>query len=187
MHGFFACMGGFLLFDNLNHTPRATLSPEELLHFVRDGSVDMPDIPKADLEDRSKGDILSKCIAILQLVWFFIQLVARYVQGLPITLLEIDTLAVAVLTCIAYGWWWKKPKDIARPHLVHWKATTSPPSVFHYEYVVNDIFFIIIDLCILAKQTQPEAISVTYSIPFTVSWVGVSFLLVLFIHAGFRL
>ncbi|KAG2070604.1 hypothetical protein BDR04DRAFT_1099910 [Suillus decipiens] len=125
-HGFFAWMGGFMLY--VNDEPRATLTPKELLGFVRDGSVEMPVIVKPDIEDRSKGDALSKGIAILQLAWFILQLVTRYVQNLPITLLELDTLAVAALTGIAYGFWWNKPKDVGRPHAVYWKATLSPPS-----------------------------------------------------------
>jgi hypothetical protein len=80
--------------------------------------------------------VLSKGIAILQLAWFVVQLAARYFQNLPISLLEIDTLAVAALTCIAYGWWWKKPKDVGRPYLVRWKSTALPPGDLHYEYVV---------------------------------------------------
>ncbi|OJA20687.1 hypothetical protein AZE42_06031 [Rhizopogon vesiculosus] len=134
-HGFFAWMGGFLLCAN--DTRRVTLTPDELLRFVGDGSVDMPCISRADIEDRSKGDALSKGISILQLVWFVASLLARYIQNLPITLLEIDTLAVAALTCIAYSLWWKKPKDVGRPYLVHWKAAASPPSDLGYEYVVN--------------------------------------------------
>ncbi|KAG1880119.1 hypothetical protein F4604DRAFT_1679230 [Suillus subluteus] len=134
-HGFFAWMGGFMLY--FNGKPRATLKPDELLGFVREGSVEMPVIMEADMEDRSKGDALSKGIAILQLAWFVLQLVARYVQNLPMTLLELDTLAVAALTSISYGFWWKKPKDVGRPHAVHWKATASPPSELAYEYVVN--------------------------------------------------
>ncbi|KAG2067386.1 hypothetical protein BDR04DRAFT_1027713, partial [Suillus decipiens] len=109
-NGFFAWMGGFMLY--VDGKPQATLTPHELLRFVRDKNVDMPNITEADIEDRSKGDGLSKGIAILQLVWFVTQLVARYVQNLPVTLLEIDTLAVAALTCIAYCLWWKKPKDV---------------------------------------------------------------------------
>ncbi|KAJ8582552.1 hypothetical protein M405DRAFT_750064, partial [Rhizopogon salebrosus TDB-379] len=118
-HGFFAWMGGFLLY--VNGEPRATLTPDELLDFVRNGSVDMPDIMQAEIEDRSKGDALSKGVAILQLAWFVLQLVVRYIQNLPITLLEIDTLAVAALTSTAYGWWWNKPKDVGRPCSVYWK------------------------------------------------------------------
>ncbi|KAG1880126.1 hypothetical protein F4604DRAFT_1578830 [Suillus subluteus] len=134
-HGFFAWMGGFILY--VNDMPRATLRPNELEHFVREGSVEMPIIMKADIEDRSKGDALSKGVAILQLAWFVLQLVARYIQNLQMTLLELETFAVAALTCIAYGFWWKKPKDVGRPYAVYWKATTSPPSELAYEYVVN--------------------------------------------------
>lgn len=137
-HGFFAWMGGFMLYFNDNQ--RATLTPDELLNFLREGSVDIiPVIAEADIEDRSKGDALSKGIAILQLAWFTLQLVARYVQNLSITLLELDTLAVAALIGIAYGFWWKKPKDVGRPHAVYWKAATSPPSELTYDKV-NAIF-----------------------------------------------
>ncbi|KAG2068119.1 hypothetical protein BDR04DRAFT_1129340 [Suillus decipiens] len=108
--------------------PRATLEPEELLRFVRDRSVDMPVITEADIQDRSKGDVLSKYVAILQLVWFFIQVIARYAQNLPVTPLEIDTLGVTTLACISYGSWLKKLKDVGRPYIVHWKSEpTAPP------------------------------------------------------------
>jgi hypothetical protein len=128
-------MGGFMLY--VNDEPRATLTPDELMDFVYIGTVDMPVIAYEDIEDRSKGDVLSKGIAILQLVSFVLQLATRYVQNLPISLLEIDTLAVVTLTCIAYCFWWKKPKDVGRPYPVHWKSTVSQPSELKYEYVVN--------------------------------------------------
>ncbi|KAG1836055.1 hypothetical protein DFJ58DRAFT_670054 [Suillus subalutaceus] len=140
-HGFFARMGGFVLY--VDGEPRATLTPDELLGFVRDGSVEIPVITKADIEDKSKGDVLSKCVAILQLVWFVIQLIARYAQNLPVTLLEIDTLGVTVLSCISYGLWFKKPKDIGRPYIVHWNSeVTAPPlgdslTNKDYQYVIN--------------------------------------------------
>jgi hypothetical protein len=130
-------MGGFLLY--VNDEPRATLTPDELRCFVRDGSVDMPAVAEADIEDRSKGDVLSKGIAILQIAWFVLQIAARYAQHLPIALLEIDTLAVAALTSIVYGWWWKKPKDAGRPYPIYWKNTYPEPRNLHYEYVI-DIF-----------------------------------------------
>ncbi|KAJ8582547.1 hypothetical protein M405DRAFT_867744 [Rhizopogon salebrosus TDB-379] len=78
-HGFFAWMGGLLLY--VNGELRATLTPDELLRF------------KIEARD----------IAILQLGWFVLQLVTRYIQNLPITSLEIDILAVAALTSTAYA------------------------------------------------------------------------------------
>ncbi|KAG2033100.1 hypothetical protein BDR03DRAFT_706864 [Suillus americanus] len=121
-HGFFAWMGGFILY--CGDKPQATLTPKELMDFVHDGYVDIPDIVEADIESRSKSDALSKGITILQLVWFVLQLVFHYIQHLPTTLLEIDTLAVVSLACIAYCLWWKKPQDIRRPYPVRWKPTT---------------------------------------------------------------
>ncbi|KAG2755144.1 hypothetical protein P692DRAFT_20719093 [Suillus brevipes Sb2] len=130
-HGFFAWMGGFMLY--VNDEPRGTLTTEELQRFIDEGSVDMPVISEAEVEDRSKGDGLSKGIAILQLVWFVVQLFARYVRNLPITLLEIDTLAVVALTCVSYGMWWKKPKDVGCPCIVHWKRAANQPIRLTYD------------------------------------------------------
>ncbi|KAG1865462.1 hypothetical protein DFJ58DRAFT_164711 [Suillus subalutaceus] len=45
----------------------ATLTLDELLQFVCEGSIDMPVIAEAEIEDRSKGDGLSEGIALLQL------------------------------------------------------------------------------------------------------------------------
>lgn len=139
-HGFFAWMGGFVLY--VNGEPRATLTPGELARFVREGYVEMPVITEAEIEDRSKGDGLYRCIAILQLVWFVVQLIARTSQGLPVTLLEIDTLGVVALACIAYAFWWKKPKDIRRPYIVHWNSEATDPSLcgnlennYYYSYI----------------------------------------------------
>jgi hypothetical protein len=129
-------MGGFMLY--FNGKPRAPLTPEELEDFVDEDSVEMPVIMEAELEALSKSDAFSKGIAILQLAWFVLQLVARYIQNLPTTLLEIDTLAVVALACISYGLWWNKPKDVRRPYPVHWKKNDkSPPATLTYEYVVN--------------------------------------------------
>jgi hypothetical protein len=124
-HGFFAGMGGFVLC--VDGEPRATLTPDELVRFVGEGTVDEPVITEAEIKDRSKGDALSKCVAILQLVWFVIQLIARYAQNLPVTLLEIDTLGVTIMACISYGLWLYKPKDIECPYVVRWNAHVPPP------------------------------------------------------------
>ncbi|KAG1743004.1 hypothetical protein EDD22DRAFT_786452 [Suillus occidentalis] len=136
-HGFFACMGGFVLYAD--GEPKFTLKPDLLLDLVSKGSVEMPTITEAEIKDRSKGDGISKSVAILQLVWFIIQLITRHAQGLPVTLLEIDTLGVAALACIAYGFWWKKPKDIVCPYIVHLNSGVTAPQLdsFFDRYVVN--------------------------------------------------
>ncbi|KAG2123300.1 uncharacterized protein EDB93DRAFT_628327 [Suillus bovinus] len=109
----------------------------------------MPIITRADIEDRSKGDILSRCVTILQLAWFLIQIIARYTQHLPSTLLEIDTLAVVCLTIDTYGLLWlRKPKDVRRPHIVHWNSNVPPP----HDCLANDKRHIPMLLCLLSNH-----------------------------------
>ncbi|PBK58766.1 hypothetical protein ARMSODRAFT_946153 [Armillaria solidipes] len=64
------------------------------------------------IEDKSKGDALSKTFSILQISWFIVQCIARVIQHLPITLLEMTALAFAGLSIIMYFLWWYKPLNV---------------------------------------------------------------------------
>ncbi len=64
------------------------------------------------IEDKSKGDALSKTIPILHISWFIVQCIARALQHLPITLLEMTALAFAGLSVITYLLWWYKPLNV---------------------------------------------------------------------------
>ncbi|KAK0432188.1 hypothetical protein EV421DRAFT_2040825 [Armillaria borealis] len=64
------------------------------------------------IEDKSKGDALSKTVSILQISWFIMQCIARAIQHLPITLLEMTALAFAGLSIITYCLWWYKPLNV---------------------------------------------------------------------------
>ncbi|KAK0472664.1 hypothetical protein IW261DRAFT_1296317, partial [Armillaria novae-zelandiae] len=61
------------------------------------------------IEDKSKGDVFSKTVSILQLSWFIVQCLARANQHLPITLLEMSALAFTGPSIITYLLWWYKP------------------------------------------------------------------------------
>ncbi|KAF8838770.1 hypothetical protein BDN67DRAFT_865211, partial [Paxillus ammoniavirescens] len=91
-HGFFALMGGFVVQDG---PQRKTLKSRADLCYLRDGTVVHPEIAKEEIRDRSKSDGLRNTILVLQLSWFILQVVARASNHLAITLLEIDTLALA--------------------------------------------------------------------------------------------
>jgi len=78
-------------------------------------------VTEEDIEDRSKGDFLSKFIAILQTTWFILQCVARVVQQIEMTSLELVTLALASLNGVTYFFWWHKPLDVKVPVEVHLK------------------------------------------------------------------
>jgi len=73
------------------------------------------------IKDRSKGDILSKLIAILQTTWFILQCIARGQQKLTLTELELVTLALASLNAITYVFWWHKPLGVQVPIRIYFE------------------------------------------------------------------
>jgi hypothetical protein len=73
----------------------------------------LPAIHKDEIDDRNKSDFVVKAIAVLQASWLMVQLIWRgAVQHLPITLLEIATVAFAACSLVTYMVQWDKPKDV---------------------------------------------------------------------------
>lgn len=85
------------------------LTFEALKVLLSEIRVTIPTITGDEINDRSKGNTLSKGIAILQLIWFIVQIIMRAVQGLAISELELTTAALAGLISIMYMFWWSKP------------------------------------------------------------------------------
>ncbi len=62
----------------------------------------LPDIQKEALSDRSKSDELIKFLALLQILWLIIQLIARRIRSLPSSQLEVVTVAYAACSAVTY-------------------------------------------------------------------------------------
>jgi len=122
-HGFFAIMGGFMEYEG--NQPIRVLLPDELESYSLTGNGDFPRISKADIEDKSKGDAISKGLVLLQTTWFVVQFIARGVQGLPVLGLELVTVAFATLNLIIYLLWWDKPQNVKRGVRVYKKRKTE--------------------------------------------------------------
>ena len=74
-----------------------------------------PIVRHAELKDRSKGDSFIKGFAVLQITALVIQIIARSLQGLATTLLEITVLAFAACALVTYILLWHKPQDVKEP------------------------------------------------------------------------
>jgi len=107
--------------------PIKVLFPDQLGSYSLTGFGDIPRISKAEIEDKSKGDAISKAAVILQVGWFVMQCIARVVQGLPLTELELVTLAFAALNFAIYVLWWDKPQNVGRGVRVYKKMRTRLP------------------------------------------------------------
>ncbi|KAI0059777.1 hypothetical protein BV25DRAFT_1022277 [Artomyces pyxidatus] len=110
-HGFSVIMGGFHYYRD--GEPRHPLSRWDIVALVKSGDL----VPPTDEELRtwSQGDTLSKMLAIIQTLWFVIQAIARRIEDLPITQLEIMTLAYTTITVAMYAAWWDKPQNVGGP------------------------------------------------------------------------
>ncbi|KIJ14013.1 hypothetical protein PAXINDRAFT_13134 [Paxillus involutus ATCC 200175] len=124
-HGFFALMGGFLLQDG---TRRKLLKDTYDLECLRDEGIVNPKITKEEIRDRSKSDGIGNAVLVLQLSWFILQVIARGANDLAITLVEIDTLALAVLSLPLFFFWWSKPMAVERPHIFYISKQRSTDS-----------------------------------------------------------
>ena len=116
-------MGGFVL---VKEEERRVLKFEEMLSLIKEGRIKFPEITEDEIKDRSKADALAKGLVILQTSWFLIQVIARHIQGLVITELELITTALAIFNGAMYILWWDKPLDIRWPFLVYYLDSPLP-------------------------------------------------------------
>lgn len=120
-------MGGFSVTEISPHGEVQTkrLSPYHLEPFLDSGEVDFTE---DEILDRSKGDGLAKTLVLLQTTWFMIQFFARIVKGLPITEIELVTIAFTALNFGTYFFWWQKPLNVTNTIRVN-KQKTYDPSI----------------------------------------------------------
>ena len=133
-HGFFITMGGFHLFERssqeTSNDGRTWISREDdkPLHpllasdLKRDNIYPFTMPTEAEIKDRGKSDWLAKSLVLLQTSWFIMQCIARAIGHLPVTHLEIVTLAYAVMNFVIYIFWWNKPLNVNRPVRVFRKS-----------------------------------------------------------------
>jgi len=103
-------MGGFALHDEKEGISRP-VHPDAFPTEV-ETKFTLPTITEEEIKDKSKGDGLTKTIAIFQLLWFSVQLIGRLVKGWAATELEVLTFATCIMTVIIYFFWWNKPLDV---------------------------------------------------------------------------
>ena len=143
-HGFFIIMGGFHLFKHGSmetstnkqfisqegDIPIHPLAASDL--YGDDTALDIDfssfTVPtEAEIKDKGKSDWLAKSLVLLQTSWFMMQCIARAIKHLPVTHLEIVTLAYAAMNFVIYVFWWNKPLNVNQPVRVFRKSDVEEP------------------------------------------------------------
>jgi hypothetical protein len=100
-HDFFASTGGFafeiptgrgrIKFLPDTCSTRLTLTARGVALLAKCNR--LPDVSEKDILDKSKANNLAKALVVIQASWMLLQTLGRVVVGLPVTLLEVNTMA----------------------------------------------------------------------------------------------
>jgi len=118
VHSHYAAMGGFIIRYNMSSEGERGgvpyhLTADDVIFLRKSGHLKkLPNITRDELCDKSKSDPLLKLIAIIQIIWSIFQISARTLQRLPISLLELNVLALAACALVICLLSWDKPKHV---------------------------------------------------------------------------
>ena len=115
-------MGGFHLFERSSKETRMSpedgkpLHPLEVKDLLSSDEYEPFFIPtEEEIQDKAKSNSFAKSLVLFQTSWFIMQCIARGIEHLPVTHLEIVTLAYAAVNFAIYLFWWYKPHNVNRP------------------------------------------------------------------------
>ncbi|KAK4451264.1 hypothetical protein QBC34DRAFT_424114 [Podospora aff. communis PSN243] len=112
IHSFYAGMGGFVVdLQPLDVGIQETGCLGDSSQMV----VTPHGVELLIIEDKNKADIFSKAVCCIQVGWLVFQSLERLRLQLPLSLLEVHTLAHVACALVLYGLWWHKPKMIVNP------------------------------------------------------------------------
>ena len=127
VHGYYAEMGGFAV--RLNYEPRFQASESGFVVELQDGVayrtragdlrtmvsehiLTIPEITTESIYERSKATFFANVITLIQVLWFVVCTLGRVAQRLPISTLELSTLAFVCCAAVIGFFWWHKPLDL---------------------------------------------------------------------------
>lgn len=140
-HSYLANMGGLVYIQSTRYQEKASL---EILTGIELGRCYFWEgkqhplqnlvLSEDEINDKSKADWLLKTLSVLQISWLILTVLARFALELPLTQLEIVTLAFSVFAIATFiaNWW--KPKDISTPIRIPCSANAWRYSEFNLQF-----------------------------------------------------
>jgi hypothetical protein len=110
---FFATMGGFCVEEMTVDGPRWKSLKVDTLRRLRTMDI-LHDYPLSEIDDKSKASEIVKTLACFHTGWILLQCLARHLEVLHITMLELNTAVHVLIAIVMYGVWWNKPFDVER-------------------------------------------------------------------------
>lgn len=115
----------------------------KLCALIQNGNVTRAPISEDELTSRAKSDFFVKLLALLQILWFVVQLLVQAIQHYQITALEIMTGAFVFCSLFTYGFSWHQPQNIEYPiHLDYQDTYPAEPESDWLERLRTRLFYI---------------------------------------------
>ena len=104
-YGFYVVMGGFVtdIRHMHNKLSRITLNSAGVIALARNGQ--FLETSNDTIKDKSKADVLAKCLVIAQVSWLVVNCIGRKISGYQLALLELHTLVHVACALIMYALW----------------------------------------------------------------------------------
>lgn len=100
--------------------------------FIQAGIFHCSDFRDQDIDDRAKADPFAKGFAILQSTWLLCNIIARWAANLPVSPIELSTVAYVVCGVLVYAAHWHKPKNMSTPIKIYLRYTRATlPAEIH--------------------------------------------------------
>lgn len=109
------CIGMKGLFLKTQDNWLYPVKPTNVETLIQADLIQYDQFTNRDIEDRAKADFMAIALTVLQSSWICCSTVARAAYDLPVSPLEIATVAYVACAIITYGLWWHKPKDMITP------------------------------------------------------------------------
>lgn len=90
--------------------------------MYRAGQIDLPTLSKQEIMDHSRDGIVSKDMALFQVIYFFQDYVRRWKRERSVIDLEIVTMLYIITNALTFILYWHKPFYILRPTRVQLKG-----------------------------------------------------------------
>jgi len=99
------------------------------LDYLIPNIIDPPAVRIRQMEVLNRGNALVKALALIQVIYLIVQLVARKFARLPSAQLEIGALAFSASSFITYALYWDRPQGVESVHIIKPKCAPSKVSI----------------------------------------------------------
>lgn len=91
------------------------LTASSLRDAIQHGHLSPEAVPVEDIQDKSKSDIFTKMLAVIQICYFVLGVLFRAGQKLSISQLELGVAGYVACSVVTYCFVFSKPKSVATP------------------------------------------------------------------------